>query len=70
MKIEEIKKQIPNKKALNLNNTSGYRGVSYRKKENKFRAQIKINNKTFWLGWFDTAEEASKCYESAKKELT
>lgn len=56
--------------AINTNvrkdNTSGYRGVSYDKKNgNRIRANIQINKKIHFLGYFDTLEEASEAYELA-----
>lgn len=42
----------------NSNNTSGYRGVSYDKARNKWRAYIKYRRKDILIGRFDTIEEA------------
>ena len=46
------------------NNTSGYRGVSYDKKANKYKAQIRVNNKSIYLGSFPTAVEAGTEYNN------
>lgn len=46
------------------NNTSGYTGVSYEK--GKWRANIKHMGKHHFLGYFGTAEEASRAYQEAK----
>lgn len=51
---------------LQVNNTSGFRGVSWNKAAQKWHAYIKIKGKRKHLGLFDTAEEASKAYEDAK----
>jgi len=51
-----------------VNNTSGYRGVSFKKRCGKWCAQIQINNKKTHLGYFDSAEEASEIYEQALVE--
>jgi hypothetical protein len=51
------------------NNTSGYKGVCFYKKSNKFSAQIKIDGKKKHLGLFSTAEEASEAYEAAAKTV-
>lgn len=51
------------------NNTSGYRGVSFRKDRGKFRAYINLDNKQRSLGMFHTAEEAARAYDAAAKEL-
>jgi hypothetical protein len=52
---------------LNKKNTSGYTGVSFVKKLNKFRATIVINYKQKHLGVFKTAEDANLAYQNAKK---
>jgi len=50
------------------NNTSGYKGVFLSKKTNRWRAQIRLNKKTFHLGTFETREEAYKKYKEVEKE--
>lgn len=50
-------------------NTSGYKGVSWRKNAGRWRAYIFINNKQIHLGYFDTPEEAHAAYCEAAKEL-
>ena len=47
-------------KSFYKNNTTGYKGVIKRGK--RFGAQITISGKCNFLGYFDTAEEAHKCY--------
>ena len=51
------------------NNKSGYKGVSFNKPTNKYRALININGKLKHLGLFETAEEASVAYEAKAKEI-
>ena len=51
---------------LRKDNTSGYRGVT--KASHNRRAQIQIKGKQKFLGYFDTAEEASEAYENAFME--
>lgn len=43
-------------------NTSGYKGVSFDKKRNKFRASIRALEKHIHLGYFDDAEDAHSTY--------
>lgn len=50
------------------NSSSGFRGVSWAKRERKWRADIKVNGKKKYLGYFDTPEEASAAYLRAKAE--
>lgn len=53
----------------NKNNASGYKGVSYDKRNGKWVAQIDANGKHYPLGRFDTAEQAYEAYCAAAKEL-
>lgn len=48
-------------------NTSGYRGVTYHKKANKWMAQIKHKYKVYYLGLFDSPELAYKARLKAEK---
>lgn len=48
--------------AVRVDNRTGYKGVSYHKKGEKFRAYIVINGKQIHLGLFDTAEQAAQKY--------
>lgn len=43
-----------------INNSSGYKGVSYMKNKGKYRAYIGLRGKQINLGSYDTAEEAYK----------
>jgi hypothetical protein len=47
------------------NNTSGYKGVTYFKRTGRWRAQIWAGNVNRYIGYFDTAEEASAAYQNA-----
>ena len=49
------------------NNTSGYMGVTYHKGQQKWYAQISVENKRKYLGSFETPEEAFDAYLNAKK---
>ena len=51
------------------NNTSGYKGVYWHKRANKFRAQIQFQKKLIHIGLFDTAEEAAAAYNTKAIEL-
>ena len=52
-----------------INNTSGFKGVSFNKKANKYEARININGKTKYLKHYETPEEASEKYEIKAKEI-
>ena len=51
-------------------NTSGYTGVDFLKSKSKFRASIYINRKHCFLGYFNTAKEASIAYQNKLKTLS
>jgi hypothetical protein len=52
---------------LNKNNKTGYIGVT--KFKDKFKAEIRLNKKSTYLGLFTTPEEAHEAYVKAKAEL-
>lgn len=47
------------------NNTSGFKGVVWHKRDKKFQASIKLNSKRIYLGYFNTAEAAARAYNEA-----
>ena len=47
------------------NNTSGYKGVYFKKSAGKFVAQLTNGSKRIHLGYFDTAEAAHAVYSAA-----
>jgi len=47
---------------ISASNTSGYKGVSWDKRAEKWRSRIQLNGITHHLGYFDTAEEAHHAY--------
>jgi len=51
---------------LQINNKSGFRGVSWDSKYGKWRARINSQGKCINLGYHDTAEKASKAFELAR----
>lgn len=50
-------------------NSSGYKGVSWCKQKNKWRARISVTGRRFFLGHFDTPELAHMAYCKAAAEL-
>ena len=50
-------------------NTSGYKGVSWSEPAKKWRANIKLNQKSKHLGVFDSKEEAHIAYRKAAQEM-
>jgi hypothetical protein len=49
------------------NNTSGYKGVSWNKRDRKWQARISAGGKNLYLGSFDSPEKAHDAYCSAAK---
>lgn len=61
---EATRSQNLQNKGKQCNNTSGFIGVSYNKSRGKWDARLKVCGKQICLGLFETAEEASKAYET------
>lgn len=51
--------------SLPRHNTSGYKGISWLKRINKWQAQISINNKIVYIGVYFNKEDAAKAYNEA-----
>lgn len=51
---------------LNSKNTSGYTGVSWSKKYNKWRVYIKLNGKQIFLGYYNNIDDAVNARHSAE----
>lgn len=56
-------------KRISKNNTSGFKGVSFKKKINRWTAQIKKERKYIHIGCFKSATEAAAAYDKAAIEL-
>lgn len=60
--VERSRSELIQKGKLRKDNTSGYKGVSYSKRDNNWIAYIGKDNKRYLLGLFDTKEEANVAY--------
>lgn len=51
------------------NNSSGFRGASFNRQKGKWLSQINSKGRHYFLGWYDSAEDAGASYELAKHAL-
>jgi hypothetical protein len=51
------------------NNKSGFVGVTFHSRYRKYQAGIQVRGKKFFLGYFDTAEDAGAARDAAAKKL-
>jgi hypothetical protein len=56
------------RKVARRNKSSKYKGVTYYKKRNVWRACICVNGRTIWLGEFKSELEAALAYDAAAKK--
>lgn len=63
---EASKSQNGMNRRANKNNTTGYKGVSFKKGRGDFAAQITVSGKRKHLGYFETAELANEAYQAAE----
>lgn len=54
---------------LSKANTSGVRGVSFKKDKNKYKATIGFKGHTYFLGYYDKLEDAKKAREKAEEKF-
>ena len=55
--------------AKQCNNTSGFKGVCFNKRDQKYHASIGLNGKLIHIGLFKTAEDAFEAYKQKANEL-
>jgi hypothetical protein len=56
-------------KPKRLDNTSGYKGVTWRKDKNMWQSQIMFNGKRQYIGYFDDLEVSARAYDKKALEL-
>lgn len=50
---------------LQTNNSSGYKGVDWRKADRKWRAQIQVHGKSIHIGYYDSPVDAARAYDES-----
>jgi hypothetical protein len=55
-------------RTININNTCGYKGVTYNRRSQKYTARIVIDRNRKFLGYFNSADDAHNAYVNAAKK--
>lgn len=67
-RIENLREATQSQNCANQNikknNTSGFKGVKFRKDTNKWSASVMVNRKNIALGSFETIDEAVEAYKN------
>lgn len=64
LRLATISQNKANGKAYS-NNTSTFKGVTFRRERGTWRAQIRVNNKLHIIGCFHDKEDAARAYDKA-----
>ncbi len=68
--LQELNFQLNTSKATMFShNSSGYRGVRYRKRDNKWIVNIKVDGKGYYIGQYKDLEYAAEVYNYVSKEI-
>ena len=63
------KRNTEYRNGLDANNTSGYRGVSYHRRDGKWAASVMHNGKKIWCGYFNCPTTAGLAASEKRREL-
>lgn len=61
--------QNEHNKGIQSNNTSGVKGVTWHKRASKWQAQVSVNGRKKYIGFFSRLEDAKDAVEKARLEL-
>ena len=64
------KEQNAKNRSVQSNNTSGFRGVHWDKRRNKWCSRVRVNEKSIYTGWYDNPEDAAKARDLKLLEIT
>lgn len=67
LRICTNKENVRNQKK-SIKNTSGYKGVTFNKRDRKYQAYIRVDGRRKGLGYYYTAKEAHAAYCEASKK--
>ncbi len=68
--LRDVTKSVNNRnQRMRIDNTSGFNGVCWHKRDEKWYAKINTNGKRKHIGGFNDLEEAAKVYRKAAAEL-
>ncbi|MGE0126653.1 MAG: HNH endonuclease [Blastocatellales bacterium] len=68
LRVVTIAQNNMNRK-IGVNNTSGYKGVTWVGFRRVWRAKIKKDGKTYHLGYYKSISKAARAYRSAAREM-
>ncbi|HUB72809.1 MAG TPA: HNH endonuclease [Solirubrobacteraceae bacterium] len=68
LRVASHSENMQNRHGLTATNTSGYRGVSWHKRRRKWIAYAQLDGRAYYLGYFDTAEEADEAVKAWRAE--
>lgn len=69
LRLATNKQNSENRDGLDPRNTSGFRGVVFDKRRQKWRAAVTHFDREHWIGFFNTAEEAGEAARLKRLEL-
>jgi hypothetical protein len=64
---ESTEEENRHNQQLNKNNTSGYIGVSWNSRKQKWKSSVPVNRKRIHLGYFDVAEDGARARDKMAK---